>query len=53
VSSDSGIVTAWQPSFSLVRGPFSRFHHYIAQNPIGESRLRQNSLPSGSCITTK
>jgi hypothetical protein len=33
-------VTAWQPSFSLVRGPFSRFHHYIAQNPIGESRLK-------------
>jgi hypothetical protein len=23
VSSDSGIMTAWQPSFSLVRGPFS------------------------------
>jgi hypothetical protein len=39
VSSDSGIVTAWQPSFSLVRGPFSCFRHYIAQNPIGESRL--------------
>jgi len=40
VSSDSGIVTAWQPSFSLVRGPFSCLRHYIAQNPIGESRLR-------------
>src|SRR5215207_2779827 len=28
VSSGSGIVTAWQPSFSLVRGPFSQSHHY-------------------------
>jgi hypothetical protein len=33
VSSDSGIVTAWQPSFSLVRGPFSCLRHYIVQNP--------------------
>jgi hypothetical protein len=45
-SSGSGIVTAWQPSFSLVRGTFSRFHHYIAQNPIGESRLRSVMLPA-------
>src|SRR5215218_8944009 len=28
VSSDSGIVTAWQPSFSLVRGPFSYSPYY-------------------------
>jgi hypothetical protein len=30
VSSESGIVTAWQPSFSLVRGPFSYSRHYTA-----------------------
>jgi hypothetical protein len=28
VSSDSGIMTAWQPSFSLVRGPFSQSSRY-------------------------
>jgi hypothetical protein len=27
-SSGSGIVTAWQPSFSLVRGPFSSSAHH-------------------------
>src|SRR5918994_2767687 len=28
VSSESGIMTAWQPSFSLVRGPFSYSRYY-------------------------
>src|SRR4029453_9564396 len=34
VSSGSGIVTAWQPSFSLVRGPFSQltYHHRITDS---------------------
>jgi hypothetical protein len=46
VSSDSGIVTAWQPSFSLVRGPFSCFRYYIARNPISESGLRRAACTS-------
>src|SRR5215216_3134396 len=39
VSSDSGIVTAWQPSFSLVREPFQD-HTTTCASLIGESRFK-------------
>jgi N-acyl homoserine lactone hydrolase len=44
VSSDSGIVTAWQPSFSLVRGPFSYSHHYRPLGLLGGSRLSEQAF---------
>ena len=42
VSSGSGIMTAWQPSFSLVRGPFSQSaHHHRITDSVDRGSERQ------------
>jgi hypothetical protein len=52
VSSDSGIMTAWRPSFSRVRGPFSQSadHHRIT-NSVDRGASSSSTSPPRPAAT--